>query len=174
VIVPSIPEFLSHRPVFEGRVVPYVAIWSDERARGVANLQRWRGIDFVYAEKPTGVPEFGATNSHRQRNCMRRGWCQICGRPGADMYVIIDDRDIDSTHVGLWKQGMILNAPLHEECFLYAKRACPHLQRVAPYAIHRSDTPMPVRAYTTDIFALPIGFAPQGVIGREVIVQATT
>jgi hypothetical protein len=153
--------------------VPFVAVWSDEKRPGAAKLVRSRGIDWIWAEQPSGVPDFGSTNSHRQRDCMTRCLCQICGRDGAHLYVIPDDREIGGSHAGLWDDtGLILNAPLHDECYEYSKTICPHLQTIEPYAIVRHSHPLPIMAYTTERLALPIGVRGEGIIGREYIVEA--
>jgi len=171
----TIPEFLSHRPIHNGLVVPFVAVWSDEKAVGASKLVKARGINWIWSEQQTGTPDFGGTNSHRQRDCMTRCLCQICGRDGAHLYVIPDDSGTVSTHVGLWDEdGAILNAPLHDECYEFSRTVCPHLKAIEPHAVVRHSHPLPVFAYTTNGFALPITVIRPGLVGREMIVRAPT
>ena len=55
----EIPEHLQHRPVLGGLVVPYIT-----------------------AQRPEdGMFVFGAIDGQRQRLCLIKRWCQICGRP---------------------------------------------------------------------------------------------
>jgi hypothetical protein len=166
----TIPEYLEHRPVYSGLVVPYVAVWSDEQLPGVARLHMWRGIEWVYTEKQSGVPDFGSTNSHRQRDCMKAMLCQICGKRGADIFVVPDDGE-DGTHLNLWGQGFILNPPLHTHCYEFSQRVCPHLMKHEPLAVIGSTKPLQIVAYTTGLMALPIHVAIPGVFGREVICE---
>lgn len=169
---PTIPEFLSHRPVWRGMPVPYIAIWSDEKRPGAVKLVRWRNIMWVWSEQQSGIPDFGSTNSHRQRDGMLRNACQICGKTGAFLYVIPNDEKLGGSHVMLWDSGEILNPPLHDYCYEYSRRTCPHLRATEPYALVRHSHPLPVVAYTTETFALPIEMVRPGVVGRELIVKA--
>lgn len=166
-----IPEYFEHLPVYDGLPVPYVAMWSNERAPDAVRYQHWRHIDWIYTEARSGMPDFGSTNSHRQRDCMAAMLCQICGKPGADLFVIPDDGD-GGTHVELWAVGLILNPPMHMHCFEASASICPHLLKHDPIATFGSTQPLPVVAYTTGLMALPITVAVPGVIGRELIVDS--
>jgi hypothetical protein len=151
--------------------VPYVAMWSDEKQPGLARLHQWRNIQWVYTEKQSGTPDFGSTNSHRQRDCMKAMLCQICGKGNANLYVIPDDGN-GGTHTELWAQGFVLNPPLHLHCYEYSQQVCPHLLKHPPLAVIGSTKPLEVVAYTTGLMALPISVTFPGVIGREVIVES--
>lgn len=168
----EVPEFLSHRPVVNGLVVPYVAVW-DAEATGDAALQVWQGIAWVFTENQTGVPLFGSTNSHRQRNGMRKNYCQVCGNPGATLWVIPDDSKLGGPHVRLYdsEQREVINAPLHPECYAYSKEACPHLHDVEPFAMFTAGR-LDITSYTISggmVVPFPVNV---GHVGRELIVRA--
>jgi len=156
-------------------VVPFVALWSDEAREGVARIIRWRGHPAIFTNRQTGVPDFGATNSHRQRRCMDDGLCQVCGTKGATLYVIVDDSATVQTHVGLWDEHRhIINAPLHRQCYEYALSVCPSLRKVKPYAIHDNEghRPLPVVAFSNGTMVLPLDFHPAlAGIAREAVVE---
>jgi hypothetical protein len=127
---------LADRPIYEGLPVPYVAAWTDERnnAWDPNNLQWWRGIRWLRTTKTTGIPLFGMTNSYRQRECMRRGRCQVCGEKGATTWVIPDDGE--GHHHTLWtSERLVLNPPMHAECYIESKKLCPHLVAKQPLAV---------------------------------------
>lgn len=172
-----VPDFLRHRPLWGDLtplVVPWVVVWSDEQHAFVTRIIRWHGHPAIYTDRQSGVPNFGGTNSHRQRRCMEEGRCQVCGEKGATVYVIIDDRATSKTHVGLWNEGRwIINAPLHEQCYEYSRSVCPHLRSTEPYAIVRSERPLRLVGYSDGIMAWPLNMHPPGrYAAREAIVAA--
>lgn len=172
----EMPDAIAARPTFgiEALPVPYVAVWSDERKPRATRIIRWRGHPAIFTHSPTGVPDFGSTNSHRQRLCMEHGQCQICGEKGARLYVVIDDSKMNNgqTHIHLWESGRwIINAPLHRECFEYSRTVCPHLRHVEPYAMIEVEHRLPVVGYSDGVHAWPLDARPQGMYAaREAIV----
>jgi hypothetical protein len=170
-----IPDFLDHLPTYGDLTplpVPFVAVWSDERDPRRTRIIKWHGHPAIFTDRRSGVPDFGSTNSHRQRLCMENNWCQICGRPGAEMYVVVDDRYGPGTHVTLWDEDQwIINAPLHERCFEYSKTICPHLRATEPYAVVRPKRKLPVVGYSDGVMAVPIKKRPPSpYAAREAIV----
>lgn len=131
-----------------GLPVPYVALWSDERV-GPEMRETTDGIEPVpgtqWAKKHhgmwmmtgpnlfTGKPEFGATHSRRQRECMERQLCQVCGERKRSCLWVIPGGDI--THELLWKRRMVRNPPVCEECLELASTVCPHLMSVEPLEV---------------------------------------
>lgn len=126
---------VADRPLYQGLPVPYVAAWTAETT-GAWNprlLQSWLGIRWLNTNRPgKGTPIFGQTNSHRQRECMRRGRCQVCGDKGATTFVVPDD---DTWHRPLWERGLVINAPVHQACLDESLRLCPHLAATPPFTV---------------------------------------
>lgn len=173
----TIPEYFEHLPLYEGLPVPWVAMWSDEYDPAITRVHRMYGIDWIYSEHQTGTPNFGSTNSHRQREGMMSGACQICGKRGADTWVVPDDSEMERTHADLWEAGWIINPPLHEHCFHAARTLCPHLMKHEPLAIIKAKR-FGLVAYTVRISPdqdaiLPIGTQMPGHLGRQLIVDAS-
>lgn len=134
---------------YEGRPVPWVAVWSDERVAPELELRdgkltpvepvRWvvRGYGMWLLKGPmrqTGVPDFGSTASARQRMCMERLLCQVCGSGlhKRDMHWVIPDGGV---HPELWEERLVINAPVCGTCLHLAERVCPHLVRHKPVAV---------------------------------------
>jgi hypothetical protein len=109
----AIPAHLAHLPVYRGLPVPWVAVWSAESVAVKANIDSSGRFDPTNLPRGVtrgpgglvmlsmgnqgqgkGVPDFGATQSFRQRSCMTRPRCQVCGRViEGTPYWIIPDRD---------------------------------------------------------------------------------
>jgi len=126
---------ITDRPLHNGLPVPWVAAWSGERdgAWDPNRQQSWKGILWLNNNRPgIGTPEFGMTNSYRQRECVRRGRCQVCGEKGATRWVIPND---EYRHGPLWEARLVINPPVHIACHEAAKSLCPHLAAVEPLAI---------------------------------------
>lgn len=130
-----IPSEWEHLPVYNGLPVPWVAMWSGEMDRRRSRLTRWQGCDWITTNNRVGVPDFGSTNSARQRAGMIKRRCQICGERGADTWVCPNDADLTGQHVGLWADGLVLNPPVHEHCLAYSREVCPHLAHTEPHAV---------------------------------------
>src|SRR5207237_3173952 len=95
----AIPDHLRHLPIYKGLPVAWVACWSGEQgvtefrvdSEGRFNRDRLApgviaGPGGIVMLSPgskgqgRGTPDFGATQSFRQRSCMTRPRCQVCGR----------------------------------------------------------------------------------------------
>lgn len=86
-----IPDIFGHLHVHRGLPVPYIACWSAEMTPEASRLTRWLGMDWITTHRPgDGTPDFGSTNSQRQRAGMVKRRCQICGRREATLFVILD------------------------------------------------------------------------------------
>lgn len=90
-------------------------------------------------------------------------------------------RDMDGTHVGLWNDGLVYNAPMHRECYEASRSLCPHLQRVEPLAVIEHEGGIEFYGCTTidrrfNVMAMcTIGEAiGLGQVGRELIVRLAT
>ncbi|GHE80241.1 hypothetical protein GCM10014715_39540 [Streptomyces spiralis] len=128
---------------FKGHPVPYIAAWSSETVPlpqvyaapdGLGLVGHARDTDGVLW-KPFGLrlgmgrPEYGTVHGPRQRRCMRRLLCQVCGQP-ADrdeqgvLWLLEDDRDED-----WWPEDQVTtHPPVCRPCAGLAARMCPHLQ----------------------------------------------
>jgi len=135
---------------YHGMPVPYVALWSDEAVgptmestpQGVQPVPgaKWvrREFDMWMMAGPTrqtGVPDFGSTQSARQRKCMTRPLCQVCGESRTDMFWVIPN---DGSHPALWDSPeghFVINPPVCDDCLEVAGRWCPHLRAKNPYHV---------------------------------------
>lgn len=130
--------------VFNGHPVPYSSAWTAEivpvprviaDAHGLAmpgHDRDERGVlwrPFALRQR-LGRPEYGTVHGPRQRRCMRRMLCQVCGGP-ADrteqgwLWLLEDHRGEPG-----WPEGEVTtHPPVCRPCALLAARMCPHLQR---------------------------------------------
>jgi hypothetical protein len=129
--------------VFKGHPVPYIAAWTAEivplprvtaAADGLGLLGHVRDRDGVLwrpfaLRQGMGRPEFGTVHGPRQRRCMRRMLCQVCGGP-ADrneqgwLWLLEDHRGEPG-----WPEGeMTTHPPVCRPCAALATRLCPHLE----------------------------------------------
>ncbi|MCC3771184.1 hypothetical protein [Streptomyces sp. UNOC14_S4] len=130
---------------------PYITAWSGETRRKVAIVphRAGAGITFVGGENVQdrdergvlwtnrglapgkGTPQFGYVHSQRQRRCMRRWLCQVCGGPA--------DRTVDGTLWLLDTAGVeesfpqaverTVQPPVCRRCAIEAPPLCPALRR---------------------------------------------
>ena len=195
----SIPDHLRHLPVFNGRPVPWVAIWSGERLGPHMLIGRYglvpskgeryvrREFDMWMLSGPTkreGTPDFGSTHSARQRKAMREQRCQVCGRSpseggGQRLWTIPDQGE----HPKIWLEHLVLNPPTCEQCWQYVNRTdgpCPFVAKTTVPAFTGPAKPWGVHG----TLILPSG-GEQGVVvkfdhphlpwvlGRELIMEVT-
>jgi hypothetical protein len=157
-----LPEHLRHLPIFDGKPVPWVAIWTAERRGPTMTLAR-DGLVPVdrrdgYARQEFGVwciagptltegtPEFGSTHSARQRKAMRELRCQVCGRSpkqggGKRLWTIPPE---GGEHEELWERNLVINAPTCEDCWRFVTQAdgpCPYVARQKVPAFTGPSTP---------------------------------
>jgi hypothetical protein len=124
----EIPEHLQHRPILGGLVVPYIT-----------------------AQRPEdGMFVFGAIDGQRQRLCLIKRWCQICGRPiekppyvfllrPYEKFVLPNLETFELVTV-----ARTAEPPLHPDCVPYSARACPML---SGRKTHYRSTPAPIGEY---------------------------
>lgn len=93
----TIPDFLSHLPVFAGMPVPFTVFWHD------------------------GKPDFRVTDINKRLECYGDSLCAICGRTmlGAQFWFIGGPASMDS--------GMFTDGPMHKNCAEYSIKVCPFL-----------------------------------------------
>ncbi|MGW4047803.1 hypothetical protein [Streptomyces sp. NPDC004721] len=128
---------------YKGHPVPYVAAWSSEivplprvcaAPAGLGLVGHARDVDGVLW-KPIGIrqgvgrPEYGTVHGPRQRRCMRRLLCQVCGQPadrdGQGVLWLLEDGRGERG----WPEGQVTtHPPVCRPCAGVAARLCPHLQ----------------------------------------------
>lgn len=158
-----IPSHLAHLPVRRGLPVPWVAVWSAESGETKIDLHddgRFRrdrlprGVTIGTAGlvmlsmgnqgMGKGEPDFGATQSFRQRSCMTRPRCQVCGRViEGTPYWIIPTRDeanlkwdpVAAPSGVMWTK----QPPVCVRCRDTAPDWCPALRRVGFEALRATS-----------------------------------
>ena len=122
-----------------GRPVPFVNRWSGEGTDADYHVRTdplvGRLAFFSVYRPGDGEPDFTAQNIQRQRKCMVRGLCQVCGVqiPRHETALLV----LSSISAGVHEvEGHgpvpLLSEPwLHPECAAYAAAVCPGLRRRA-------------------------------------------
>lgn len=195
----TIPAHLRHLPVQRGLPVPWVAIWSSETNPGDVDVT-WNhrlgqpvvtgpvelrfGLYWVngpLTPSREGTVEFGATSSSRQRDCMLRPRCQVCGeriRRKPFWIIPADGGWVEEVTARRPRTMETKQPPVCGACYETAPLWCPHL-RHAPW--------VGLRAYGRPVGAggdliTPTGFETgfvvdlddddrRLVLGRELIVK---
>jgi hypothetical protein len=129
------PPFLQHLRTDErGRPVPYINLWGPEDVarltiRPDPNVYN-RPALFLDDSAET-VPDFFRQNLQRQRECMARGLCQVCGRPvpWIRRLLVVSSVSVQViTEAG--RRMVVLTEPwLDPECAGFAIEKCPGLIR---------------------------------------------
>lgn len=192
--VRSLPPHLAHLPVVSGLPVPWVVSWSKEQqpglihvewteqgirgVRGTVSMYGMTWIDLGMMLKDSGVPDFGATSSHRQRRCMR-GRCQVCGEKivGTPYWIIPSGKG----WVGASGRPFeTKQPPVCRLCAATAPQWCPHL-RHHPWQLFRAHmTPLavagdgwvnPTEELVPGVVANLDDPSRRWVLGRELIVR---
>ncbi|HEX5403983.1 MAG TPA: hypothetical protein VFX16_16985 [Pseudonocardiaceae bacterium] len=133
-----------------GAVVPYVALWTEERALPYQLIQRG-GLGIGYADETSvdrdqcgvlwsrmgsrpgqGRPVYRQMHPLRQRRAMRRLLCQVCGQPADEteqghLWLLVDGRPGGESD---WPEG-VANPfpPVCIDCGRLSARLCPPLRR---------------------------------------------
>lgn len=131
----KIPPFLRHlRTDDKGRPVPYIQRWGPEDVRRLridddANIG---GVPALFDDDGHElVPDFRAQSMQRQRECMAKGLCQVCGRPlpWSRRFLVVSSISIDRISIGD-RPAVALTEPwLDEQCATFATKVCPGLIR---------------------------------------------
>jgi hypothetical protein len=174
----TIPDHLWHLPTYHGLPVPWVAIWSDEKAEPIGarplgpdggivatgpNVEMRFGMIWVATNKRTGTPVFGEVNSQRQRRCMLGPRCQVCGAriDGPPVWLIPDLEE----HGPVWRERRWTVTP--PVCVLCADTSllwCPHLQAVPPIRAQGYGRPV---AACGDLFVPGEGWRKDAAVALE-------
>jgi hypothetical protein len=133
-----------------GAVVPYVALWTEERTLSSELLgsNRWgigyadetsidrdrHGVLWTRTEyRPgQGRPVYRQMHPHRQRRAMRRLLCQVCGQPADQteqgyLWLLVDGRREAEPD---WPEGVVNPyPPVCIDCGRLSTRLCPPLRR---------------------------------------------
>jgi hypothetical protein len=193
--IAALPHY-SPREGIEPYPVPWIAIWEGERdgpemildangniqpAPGTKHVRREFGMWVIATrDNRTGAADFGSTQSRRQRECMTRMLCQVCGRTqrqskSRHLWVVPNEEQ----HRELWQEDqLVLNAPVCPSCLEFSEATCPHLIHTKPYVV--SWAPGVPVAITGDLHyggewlptMLPLRHRLTArVIGRELVVR---
>lgn len=133
-----------------------------------------------------GEPQFSQLNAHRQRQCMTRGRCQVCGGK-ITQDVINWLLPVRSLHE--WEGDAITDSPpTCDACIPLAVSLCPHLRasdwfvlRVLAYeiwgvrgqAFDPEQPNTPLRRGVMQPYLRPSRFAPHHVLAQQQVVQFT-
>lgn len=130
-----IPERLRHlRTDNRGRPVPYINRWGAEDAArlSIAIDPNVYDLPALFDDDSAElVPDFTAQNMQRQRECVARGLCQVCGRfiPWSRRYLVISSISVDQIDVD-GRPAVALTEPwLDQICGTFALEKCPGLIR---------------------------------------------
>lgn len=131
----KIPAFLNHlRTDAKGRPVPYINRYGPEDARRlrIDDDPNIGGIPALFDDDQHElVPDFTAQNMQRQRECMAKGLCQVCGRPmpWSRRFLVVSSISVDRITIGD-RPAVALTEPwLDEPCAKFAMKVCPGLIR---------------------------------------------
>jgi hypothetical protein len=153
-----VPKFLRHLPTDKrGFPVPYVSEWHDES--GEANMRRVAdgtqvGGRFEKARiagspwpvtllspsgtKGKGAPRLASLHPIRQRECVLKRKCQVCGRsikPSSTCLLVGGERhEVDGKTLFGFREP-----PLHPRCAVFALYACPGINRAEVVVSEQRD-----------------------------------
>ena len=191
------PPQVQGLPHYSGLPVPWIALWEGEQigpdmevgadgsvrpAPGSKHIRKEFGLWCITTpDNRTGKPDFGSTQSRRQRESMQRMICQICGRTprqsrSTHLWVVPNE----AQHRELWENGsrLMLNAPVCPSCLEFAETVCPHLIHTKPWNV--TEGPAQPVAITGDFHTeggwwrtmLPLRHPlTSRMVGRELVVR---
>lgn len=128
------PAWLNHlRTDTRGRPVPYINLWGTEDAQRYSiRHDAHVGMPGLYLDDSAETePDFTHQNMQRQRECMVKGLCQVCGRqiPWPRRYLVLSSMSVEEVTVaGKWT-SVVTEPWLDRGCAMLALRVCPALIR---------------------------------------------
>lgn len=149
------PTHPSELPQYRGRAVPWITRWSQEVHPDRHNLEIERrddgGLRVVYLDRARenrdkfgvlwmkeglaqgqGEPLWKEVNTHRQRACMIRSKCQVCGKTITDKPIHwllpLDTLQWVQDEVHTEATPLTASAPTCEACIPLALDVCPNLK----------------------------------------------
>lgn len=99
-----IPPMMAGRPVYQGLAVPYTTLVAED-----------------------GTPDFKVQDETKRIECLKHRKCGLCGQLLGDVVVFVGGSKCCDTR-------LYFDAPGHEECVLYATKACPFLAKGTGYS----------------------------------------
>lgn len=130
----DIPPFLRHLRVDRrGIPVPYINLWGGhdvERMFVRRDRTVGRRAVFIDDSRET-VPDFTSQNFQRQRECMTRSLCQVCGRQVYlhARHLVIAPLSVEHIELRGRRVPVVYEPWLHEHCGRFAIDKCPALIR---------------------------------------------
>lgn len=128
------PGSVGDRPVVHGRPVPYATAWSSEILGAIRTdpLIR-RPALFAKGRPGRGQPVWGALSFDRQRECVMRDLCGVCGYPMGDRFLpttVFNGRD---------QAGNLISnePPCCAPCIVFSLAKCPGLAKHPDYKLLR-------------------------------------
>ena len=128
------PDFLTHlRTDDRGRPVPYINRWGPERVEHLSiRHDPLVGMPGIFLDDAGETePDFFHQNMGRQRECMARGLCQVCGRPvpWSQRHLVLSSMSVDSIDLHGQAATVVTEPWLDARCAAFALRVCPGLIR---------------------------------------------
>ena len=146
--------------------VPYVAAWSSEYPVMQVRPEPLMGGRLALfrggGRRGEGEPLFGKMDVGRQRRCILRGICQVCGEPieGPRWVALLMEK---ANLPGVGDLDVVREPPACTLCMRTALRVCPGLRRDQPLIVE------PTRTSTLITLTVPPigGRGPLNVVGPE-------
>lgn len=120
----------SHVYMYGATPVPWTVSWSGEGKFWLGPCEYSGRTAIMQNEAPyEGRPIFNKPHAIRQRRCIAKGLCDLCGKPlaTATKVSLSDARPVAHAHKPL--QVLQVEPLLHKRCALVSLRHCPALRR---------------------------------------------
>jgi hypothetical protein len=130
----SVPAHLSHlRTDRRGLPVPYINMWGvEDEERMSIRFDHWVGGPAIFMDdSEQETPDFTRQNMQRQRECMIRGLCQVCGRPvpWSRRFLVVAALSVETITLEGRKVPVVTEPWLDDWCADFAISKCPALIR---------------------------------------------
>lgn len=129
------PDTMARLPRGRGLPVPYVASWSSEHWHAIRHDPLVGHVAvFTAGRHGRGRPLFGVTNEPRQRLCVTRHLCGVCGQPiDGPGWLPHHDRLIEGQATLTGRQVDVTHEPpCCEPCAYWSATGCPSISRRTP------------------------------------------
>lgn len=131
----DVPEFLAHlRRDRRGLPVPYVNRWGGDEITDRIYIEFDRNVGqqgVFYRDDDLPVPNFTKQHMGRQRECVARGLCQVCGRmiPWSRRFLVVAALSVETIELGGRLVPVVTEPWLDQRCAVFAVNVCPALIR---------------------------------------------
>lgn len=115
---------------FGAAAVPWTVSWSSEETFTVARCPHAKAMAICQPSSPgVGKPQFSKPHSVRQRECIARALCDLCGRTLKDRTKVSLSHARPQPHGAEGLAILQVEPLLHKECAAESMRHCPSLRR---------------------------------------------